>query len=57
MSYWSDEKNPSLKIDENYQIDFVRSTKRLDYDINEFKIHKVISQNIEISFMNRFNLD
>ncbi len=33
-----------MKIDNNYQIDFLRSTERLDYDTNEFKIQKVMKR-------------
>ena len=41
IQYWPDENNPSIKIDENYQINFIRIIKRLDFDTSEFKIQKV----------------
>jgi len=34
--------NPSMKIDDIYQIDFIHNFQQLDIETTQFKIHKVI---------------
>ncbi|CAF4213848.1 unnamed protein product [Rotaria sp. Silwood2] len=41
IQYWPDEKNPSMKVNDNYQVDFIRTLKRLDIVTSQFKIQKI----------------
>ncbi|CAF1150239.1 unnamed protein product [Adineta steineri] len=41
ISYWPDEHNPSIKIGETYQINFIGKMKRLDIETVQFKIEKI----------------
>ncbi|CAF3902640.1 unnamed protein product [Rotaria sordida] len=41
IQYWPDEKNSSIKINDSYQVDFIRTLKRLDIVTSQFKIQKI----------------
>ncbi|CAF4103360.1 unnamed protein product, partial [Adineta steineri] len=41
IQYWPDENNPTITIENTYQIDFIRHFKRLDIETLQFKIQKL----------------